>query len=50
MPPAADYLILKRRAQEQDRMVYDALTKDKEAGCVKGCKTFRSCMSAVRAN
>jgi hypothetical protein len=29
---------------------FDALTKDKEAGCVKGCKTFRSCMSAVRAN
>jgi len=28
MPPAADYLILKRRAQEEDRMVYDALTKD----------------------
>jgi len=28
MAPAADYLILKRRAQEEDRMVYEALTKD----------------------
>ena len=27
MPPAADYLILKRRAQEEDRKVYDELTK-----------------------
>ena len=28
MPPAADYLILKRRAQEEERMVYDRLTHD----------------------
>ena len=28
MAPAADYLILKRRAQEEERMVYDRLTKD----------------------
>ena len=27
MPPAADYLILKRRAQEEERMTYDRLTK-----------------------
>jgi len=28
MPPAADYLILKRRAQEEDRMKYEKLTRD----------------------
>ena len=35
MAPAADYLILKRRAQEESRMQYEQITKNEKHARIK---------------